>query len=217
MNNKLDSKVTISNCRLSYCNVLVPTSFVEGTEERYRSDVIISKSDEATINAIKKAIGNAIINGQNNPNIFGNKDIRALQAQNKFHSPLKDGDTEKPDDEAYSNSLYLSPWASKDFPPAVFGKSGERLYATTPEVNSKIYSGVYAAVIINFWPYQYMGKYGVGATLIGVLSKEKGEAFNGSRVDCEKEFSKYFEKKEEDETLKDLIAAQGDMPYDDII
>lgn len=64
MAKKDNAKAILRNVRLSYCNLLEPSSF-DKEEPRYRTDVIIPKNDTKNIEAIKFAISEAIKGGVN--------------------------------------------------------------------------------------------------------------------------------------------------------
>ena len=98
--------ITGVNTRWSYANVWDPKS-INGGAPKYSVSLIIPKSDTVTVNKIKAAIQAAYEEGQSK--LKGNgKSVPALSA---IKTPLRDGDLERPDDEAYKNSypsaLYL--------------------------------------------------------------------------------------------------------------
>lgn len=57
------TRAVIKKVRLSYCNLLEPTSF-SNEEPRYRTDIIIPKNDTKNIDAVKFAISEAIRKAQ---------------------------------------------------------------------------------------------------------------------------------------------------------
>ena len=92
--------ITGVNTRWSYANVWDPKS-INGGAPKYSVSLIIPKSDTATVAKIKAAIQAAYEEGQSK--LKGNgKSVPALSA---IKTPLRDGDLERPDDEAYKNSL----------------------------------------------------------------------------------------------------------------
>ena len=94
--------ITGVNTRWSYANVWDPKS-INGGAPKYSVSLIIPKSDTATVNKIKSAIQAAYEEGQSK--LKGNgKSVPALSA---IKPPLRNGDQERPDDEAYKNS-YLT-------------------------------------------------------------------------------------------------------------
>ncbi len=95
--------ITGVNTRWSYANVWDPKS-INGGAPKYSVSLIIPKSDTTTINKIKAAIQAAYEEGQSK--LKGNgKSVPALSA---IKTPLRDGDLERPDDEAYKNAYFIN-------------------------------------------------------------------------------------------------------------
>ena len=186
---KLNNRAVIKNCRLSYFNLLKAISFQNGTEEKFRTDIIISKDNKADLEVIKQALADAIESGKTD--CFKGKDVSALKKAGKWHSALKDGDVEKPEDEAYKNSYFLSAWSKLEHPPVVYDKYGNKLTADTPNVDSIAYSGVYGSASVTFFPYSTGQNAGTGTIVNGVVCRGEGEKLGGS--DIKKEFEEFFE------------------------
>ena len=95
--------ITGVNTRWSYANVWDPKS-INGGAPKYSVSLIIPKSDTATVAKIKAAIQAAYEEGQSK--LKGNgKSVPALSA---IKTPLRDGDLERPDDEAYKNAYFIN-------------------------------------------------------------------------------------------------------------
>lgn len=95
--------VTGVNTRWSYANVWEPKAGQDGGKEKYSVSLIIPKSDTVTIQKIKAAIQAAYEEGAGK--LKGNgKSVPALAA---IKTPLRDGDIERPDDEAYANAYFV--------------------------------------------------------------------------------------------------------------
>ena len=92
MNNNT-TKVIVP-CRFSYLHCWEPDS-VNGGDPKYSVSPIIDKKDTKTINAIKAAIEQA---KKDSVSKWGGK----VPANLKL--PLRDGDIDRPDDEAYATS-----------------------------------------------------------------------------------------------------------------
>ena len=88
--------ITGKNTRFSYLNVNEPKSINGGTA-KYSVSLIIPKSDTITIQKIKAAIKAAYEDGQ--AKLRGNG--KSVPALDTLKTPLRDGDKERPDDEAY--------------------------------------------------------------------------------------------------------------------
>lgn len=87
--------ITGPDTRWSYCNAWEPKA-INGGEPKYSVSLIIPKSDKKTIAKIKAAIEAAYREGE--AKLKGNG--RSVPALSVLKTPLRDGDTERPDDEA---------------------------------------------------------------------------------------------------------------------
>lgn len=85
-------------CRLSYAHLWEPDS-VNGSEPKYSVSCIIDKKDKDTIAKIRKAVEIAKEEGKGK---WGGK----IPANLKM--PLRDGDADRPEDEAYADSMFLN-------------------------------------------------------------------------------------------------------------
>ena len=95
--------ITGVNTRWSYANVWDPKA-IDGGKPKYSVSLIIPKDDEVTVNKIKAAIQAAYEEGQSK--LKGNgKSVPPLSA---IKNPLRDGDIEKPDDEAYAGAYFVN-------------------------------------------------------------------------------------------------------------
>ena len=92
------SKVVTGKVRFSYANVWQAKS-INGSEEKYSVSLIIPKSDVKTIEEIQVAMEEAKQEGIA-------KFVGKIPANLKL--PLRDGDVDKPDDEAYKNSYFIN-------------------------------------------------------------------------------------------------------------
>lgn len=94
----LNPTKVIIPCRISYAHLFEPTS-VNGSDPKYGASLIVSKKDAKTITAIQKAIEQA---KKDSVGKWGGKVPPNLK------TPLRDGDTDRPDDEAYAGSFFLN-------------------------------------------------------------------------------------------------------------
>lgn len=95
--------ITGASTRWSYANVWEPKSINGGTP-KYSVSLIIPKSDTKTIAKIQAAIEAAYKEGE--AKLKGNgKSVPALSV---LKTPLRDGDAERPDDEAYKNAYFVN-------------------------------------------------------------------------------------------------------------
>ena len=92
------TKVITGKVRASFVHIFEPQS-VNGSEPKYSCSFIIPKSDTETIGKIREAVEQARQDGVTK---WGGKIPPNLKL------PLRDGDIERPDDEAYADSWFLN-------------------------------------------------------------------------------------------------------------
>ena len=95
--------ITGLNTRWSYANVWEAKSINGGTP-KFSVSLIIPKDDTVTVNKIKAAIQSAYEEGQSKLKGSG-KTVPALSV---LKTPLRDGDLERPDDEAYAGCYFIN-------------------------------------------------------------------------------------------------------------
>ena len=158
------TKVVTGVVRLSYANVWEPKS-INGGAEKYSVSLIIPKADTKTLGAIQKAIDSAIEEGRGK---FGGK----VPSKATLKLPLRDGDVDRPDDEAYTNCYFIN--ANSSSAPEIVDKS------LNPVLNrSEVYSGVYARVSINFYAFNSNGNRGIACGLGNIQKVRDGEPLGG--------------------------------------
>lgn len=157
-------------CRLSYAHIWEPDS-VNGSEPKYSVSCIIDKDDKDTISKIQKAIELAKEEGKGK---WGGKIPANLK------TPLRDGDIDRPEDEAYAGCMFLN--ANSRQAPQVVDKKVQPVLD-----QSEVYSGCYGRVSVTFYAYNSNGNKGVAAGLGNVQKLKEGEPL-GSRVNAKDEF-----------------------------
>lgn len=179
MNENTSTKIVIGECRLSYCHLFTPEAASEGSEKKYSVSIIIPKSNKKLVNEINAAIAAAALAGIAK---FGGRKPANLK------TPLRDGDEDRPDDEAYADSWFIN--ATSRTKPGVVKASkvmGEtKLVEVTNE--DEVYSGCYGWVSVNFFAYNNAGNRGIAAGLNNVLKTKDGE-FLGGRSSAQSDFS----------------------------
>lgn len=95
--------ITGVNTRRSYANVWDPKS-INGAAPKYSVSLIIPKSDTVTVNKIKAAIQAAYEEGESK--LKGT--AKVCPALDVIKTPLRDGDKERPGDEAYKDSYFIN-------------------------------------------------------------------------------------------------------------
>ena len=97
------TKVVTGECRFSYANLWEAKAMDENSKPKYSVSLIIPKSDTKTIAKIKAAIEAAYEEGKSK--LSNGKSVPSLSS---IKTPLRDGDTDRPDDEAYANSYFVN-------------------------------------------------------------------------------------------------------------
>lgn len=169
--------------RLSYEHVWEPVS-INGGDEKYSVSLIIPKSDTETIKAIQDAIEQAKQDGRDK---FGGK----IPANLKL--PLRDGDIERPDDEAYAYSYFIN--ANSKDKPHIVDRNVDPILD-----RSEIYSGCYARVSISLYAFNSNGSKGIACGLGNIQKIADGEPLGG-RTRAEDDFSVYEDDYEDDDFL----------------
>lgn len=159
--------ITGPNTRWSYANVWEPKSINGGTP-KYSVSLIIPKSDKVTVEKIKKAIQAAYEEGQSK--LKGNgKSVPSLSV---LKTPLRDGDLERPDDEAYANSYFIN--ANSATAPGIVDADRNTIID-----RSEVYSGVYGRASINLYAFNSNGNKGIACGLNNLQKIKDGEPLGG--------------------------------------
>jgi hypothetical protein len=162
MDNNNKTKVITGKVRFSYANVWEPKS-INGGDEKYSVSLIIPKSDIKTVNEIKAAIEAAKQDGKAK---FGGK----IPANLKL--PLRDGDIDRPDDEAYRDSYFVN--ANSKDKPQIVDKN------VRPIIDqSEVYSGCYGRASISFFAFNTNGNKGIACGLGNLQKMSEGEPLSG--------------------------------------
>lgn len=174
-----ETKVLLTNVRLSYPNLFEPKGF-EGQEPKYSASLIIPKDDKESLKVIKQAIENAKTKGLDDGVWKGNK----LPANLK--TPVRDGDEERSKDDVYANAYFIN--ANSKYAPAVVGKTKDRATGKAIELGEDdVYAGCYVNVTVNFYGYSAAGNNGIAAGL-GNVQKEADGEYLGGRSSAESDF-----------------------------
>ena len=155
-------KMITGKVRFSYANVWEPKS-INGGEPKYSVSIIIPKTDEVTLKRLNAAIEVAKNQGTAK---FGDKLL------NNFKTPLRDGDVDRAEDEAYAGSYFIN--AHSIMKPGIVDKS---VQAITEE--SQFYSGCYGRASLVFYAYNAEGNKGIACGLQNLQKLEEGEALSG--------------------------------------
>jgi hypothetical protein len=179
MVNSDPTKVKTGIVRLSYAFVWQPKSHNEGTPE-YSVSIIIQKNDSETLGKIKSAI-EAAYKSEIGKLKGNNKSAPLLSA---IKTPLRDGDAERPGDEAYEGAYFLS--ANSIKAPGIVDLNLNPITDT-----SQIYSGVYARVSLSFYAFNVNGNKGIACGLQNIQKVRDGEGLGG-KPNPEEDFNDGF-------------------------
>ena len=169
-NNTTATKVIVP-CRFSYLHCWEPDS-VNGGDPKYSVSAIVPKSDTKTLEAIKAAIEQA---KKDSVSKWGGK------VPGNLKTPLRDGDIDRPDDEAYKGCYFFNA-NSRQAPQVVDGKVQPILD------QSEMYSGCYGRVSVTFYGYNSNGNRGIAVGLGNIQKIRDGEPLGG-RSSAEADFA----------------------------
>lgn len=159
--------ITGPDTRWSYANVWEPKAINGGTP-KYSVSLIIPKSDTVTIQKIQAAIEAAYKEGE--AKLKGNG--RSVPALSVLKTPLRDGDAERPDDEAYANAYFVN--ANSATAPGIVDADRQPILD-----RSEVYSGVYGRASINFYAFNSNGNKGIACGLNNLQKIRDGEPLGG--------------------------------------
>ncbi len=161
----MSTEIKLKNVRFSYCHLWEPRA-APGSQERKYSVSLILPKDHPQVAELKAAI---------------KAEVEAKWADPKkrpknLHNPLRDGDADRPDDEAYANSYFINASCGEKYPPNVY--DGQQ----RPVEDSSFWvSGDYGHCMFDFFPFDTV-KTGVGAGLRQVMFVRKGEPLGRSNA-----------------------------------
>lgn len=172
MENLNGTRVTVRG-RLSYVHVFKPHAATPGAEEKFSTTILVPKTDVETKQKIDAAI----------------KAATELGVSEKWNgvkpptvpNPIWDGDGVKQNGEQFGPECkghwVFTASAKAEYPPQVVDRRVQPILD-----QSEIYSGCYANVAVNFFPYLFAGKKGIGAGLGNIQKIKDGESLAGTRT-----------------------------------
>lgn len=183
------TKVVTGKVRLGYVHVFEPYTSDPDNPPKYSVVIMVPKSDKATIRKLRKAQQAALENGKEKT--FGGK------LPKEWHDTIKDGDEDADLDKnpEYEGHLYFQ--ASAKNRPGIVDRSLNEIINS-----SEVYSGCYARVSINAFPYNTRGNKGVSFGLNHIQKVADGEFFGG-RSKAEDDFDELDDEDEDEDD--DLI------------
>ncbi|MCM3041690.1 DUF2815 family protein [Paenibacillus motobuensis] len=170
------TNVTTGQARLSFVHLFQPHANQPGQEPKYSTTILIPKTDVATMQRINAAIEAAaqkgvagIWNGARPP---------------QLKTPIWDGDGVRQNGEPFG------PECKGHWVLTASSKQQQSVVDVNlnPIINqTEVYSGMYARVNINFFPFSNSGNRGIGAGLGPVQKLSDGEPLGG-RISAEQAF-----------------------------
>ena len=175
-----ETTAVVQNVRLSYVNVFKPFSNNSDLPPKYSTTILLPKSDLNSKQRLDAAIQVAAQKGLNEK---WNGVMPPVVA-----TPIHDGDGVKQDGTPFGDECkgcwVFTASANADRQPQIVDQNVQ------PILNqSEIYSGVYANVAINVFPYLHTGKKGVGFGLTHIQKVRDGEVLGGAPVSADKVFT----------------------------
>lgn len=159
------TKVVTGKVRFCYANVFEPTAMNDGDTPKYNICILIPKSDEKTVNAIKKAIEAAKQAGK------AKIADKSGKIPSTLKTPLRDGDEERGDDPTFEDMFFIN--ANTTRKPTIVDKDLNPIMS-----KEEFYSGCYGRASINFYAYNVSSK-GIAAGLNNLQKLEDGEMLAG--------------------------------------
>ena len=163
----MSTNIVVQNARLSYVNLFSPRATKDG-DPKYSTTVLVPKGDTASYQAIRAAVEEATQygigakwNGKRPPRI---------------DTPIHDGDGTRENGEPFGDEC-KGHWlftASSKRQPGVVDQRVQPIMDST-----QVYSGMYANVAVNFYPYDAGGHRGIAAGLNHVQKVRDGDSLGG--------------------------------------
>lgn len=166
MNERATKVITGPETRFSYCSVWEPKS-INGGEPRYSVSLLIPKEDQETVLAVHEAIQAAYHDGE--AKLRGKGSLPPLKA---LKTPLRDGDTERPDDPAYAGMWFLN--ANSVRKPQIVDADCNPILD-----RAEFYSGCYGRASVNFYAFNTNGNRGIACGLGNLMKLQDGEPLGG--------------------------------------
>ena len=185
MANTNPTHVVTGKVRFSYEHLMRPyKSEAAGPDDapKYSVTVLVPKSDAATMQRINAGIAAAKKRG------LETKKYKDGTPIDKLPTPIWDGDGYRADGytpfgEECKGCWVFTASSSQDRKPGVVDANCQPIIDPT-----EIYSGIYGRVAVDFFPYNFAGKQGVGCSLVNVQKLADGEPLGAARPSAEDDF-----------------------------
>lgn len=158
-----DTNIITNEVRLCYVNLFQPRKNDKGVE-KYDVCILIPKTDKETLKLAESAIEAAKVEWKSK---YG-------KLPPTLKTPLRDGDVEKDTDEQpeFAGHYFFNATSQKK--PGIVDQQTNIITDST-----ELYSGVYARVSINFYPYSNESK-GIAVGIKNVQKVRSGDQLGGS-------------------------------------
>ncbi|MFP7480221.1 DUF2815 family protein [Terribacillus saccharophilus] len=172
-NQQPSTRIVTGEVRFSFVSLLKPRESQFGGDAKYGVTILLPKTDIETKQRIDAAIEAAKQRGKAEK---WNGVIPPTVAV-----PIHDGDGVKPSDGMPFGDECKGHWVftastGLDYPPKIVDVAGNPIID-----HSEVYSGMYGRIALNFNPYSYAGKKGVGVYISTNVQKTRdGEPLSGS-------------------------------------
>ena len=185
MANTNPTHVVTGKVRFSYEHIMKPYKGENAGPDdapKYSVTVLVPKSDTATMQRINAGIAAAKKRG------LETKKYKDGTPVDKLPTPICDGDGYRADGytpfgEECKGCWVFTASSSQDRKPSVVDASCQPILDPT-----EIYSGIYGRVGVDFFPYNFAGKQGVGCSLVNVQKLADGEPLGAARPSAEDDF-----------------------------
>jgi hypothetical protein len=170
----MTTRVTTGEVRTSYFSALAPRKNELSGKDEFSTQILIPKTDTATITALKAAAKEALTAK------FGEKIPKNVR------NPLRDGDTETKSDgsplgKEYQGHFFCNVKSTSK--PGAIDTHGNDLIG-----NDDIVSGDYIRVSLNAYAYSQAGNNGVSFGLNNILLVRKGDPLGGAKPTAAADF-----------------------------
>ena len=185
MANTNPTHVVTGKVRFSYEHLMKPYKGENADPNdapKYSVTVLVPKSDAATMQRINAGIAAAKKRG------LETKKYKDGTPVDKLPTPIWDGDGYRADGytpfgEECKGCWVFTASCGQDRKPGVVDASCQPILDPT-----EIYSGIYGRVGVDFFPYNFAGKQGVGCSLVNVQKLADGEPLGAARSSAEDDF-----------------------------
>jgi hypothetical protein len=185
MANNNPTHVVTGKVRMSYEHILKPykgTNAGPDDAPKYSVTVLVPKTDTATRAKLDAAILAAKKRG------VDTKKYKDGTPIDRLPTPIYDGDGYRADGYTPFGPECKGMWVftascGQDRRPGVVDASCQPILDP-----SEIYSGIWGRVAVDFFPYSFAGKQGVGCSLVNVQKLADGEPLGATRATAEDDF-----------------------------